>query len=271
MAHRCWSVRDTDVRCGSSRALWFFWRAHPVATITQVSYCFFRLRAPACTIDANVESHLTARLYSRRNLTSIQQPNKQFNIPLQFEELFYDWSLSIAPDKLVTDAFVEIDHLKEDDVVTVVPEDAKVSQPMPKWLSGYTEPSRKKPDFYARQITMGPLAPDESAKISVRRGLTSPAIDDSDMIELEDIRSVPCFIKKHTLVPTEESDRLNHEATMLIRPPGVATLKHDVGDVAKDQWEASVDMTCKNRACTQMTVSRLIVRLGTPLNQMPPR
>ena len=99
-----------------------------------------------------------------------------------------------------------------------------MSNPIEKWISGFNEPTRKKPDYYARTVLFESLAPNQIGTVSIRRGLISPAIglispaiDEFSIIGLSDVRSIPCVILRSTPVAAAESDRLNHEATMLIR------------------------------------------------------
>jgi hypothetical protein len=106
--------------------------------------------------------------------------------------------------------------------------------------------------------------------VSIRRELKFPAIDEVDIIRLADVRSVPCLIHTNQQDAAINSNSLNHQATMLTRPPGVSTLKVDVGDVPLDQFEMTAEMFCANDACTSMTVKNMVVRLGRPLNQVEP-
>jgi hypothetical protein len=104
------------------------------AVLIIISFAPFKLRSPitihlqaplvfspspaACTVTTKVESHLTARLYSRENLNMLRKPGSHL-ARLQFEELFYDWSVSVSPDKPITNLFLEVDHLNKPDVVKV--------------------------------------------------------------------------------------------------------------------------------------------------------
>lgn len=255
------------------------------ALVLLVSFAPFKLHSPIvvhfqsplefplpkrCQLTASAESHLVARLYVRNSEHLLVEPGMKTLMRPQFEDLFYEWKVSIKPDETTPNVFLAVDHLKQNDVVSVTPEDGRISAATPKWFSGFTEPASRKPDYYARTINFDRLSKDQPAMVSIRRELKFPAIDEVDIIRLADVRSVPCLIHIIQQDATINSNSLNHQATMLTRPPGVSTLKVDVGDVPLDQFEMTAEMICANDACTAMTFKNMVVHLGTPLNQVPP-
>jgi hypothetical protein len=118
----------------------------------------------ACKIEAKVRTELVARLYMRGPLPQAPQTEAQYEPTIQ--ELFFDWTLTVAPNMNAGEVGVVLkDSQKPTYRLSVKPESAVVSDVAPTWMSGFSEP--RVPDYYKRVITFRQL--EKTAVITTRR------------------------------------------------------------------------------------------------------
>jgi hypothetical protein len=124
-----------------------------------------------CELVARPASEIVSRLYVR-GLT----PPVGSSVTLKpfIQELFYDWSLSLEATCAATAITVSVSFPTSfKDRVRTVPEGMVVSDPEPKWLSHFNEPSRK-PDYYLRTAHLNDLAKNAKASITFRHPILLP-------------------------------------------------------------------------------------------------
>jgi hypothetical protein len=186
----------------------------------------------------------------------------------QFQELFYEWQLKLRPTKPTPNEFVEISHLSLEDSVKVQPEDASVSELKPKWMSGFPELSRKRPDFFARTISFGALDENQDGSIVIRRNLLVPEVAPIQVITVEDLHVPGCTPVKPVVDAMANSAYLTKQASALSKerfgksaPASGLPIGRDLGDAPPGNMEASVEAWCANSDCTTFTMGRLEARL----------
>src|SRR5207244_1845071 len=112
-------------------------------------------RAPwaRCIVKVSVSSNVVARVYSRATIdpTRTGQPFKATS-----QEVFYESDFSLTASDRAENVSIEINHLQPDDRIALSPANVgTVSTASERWLSGFAEPRRSKPDFFSRTISIG--------------------------------------------------------------------------------------------------------------------
>jgi hypothetical protein len=223
----------------------------------------------ACHLNFSVSAEPIARLYGRHDIRAT--PNTQ--LPIDFQELFYEWKASFSINLKTSEFSVKIDHLTDVDVVTVSPAAlSQVSEPSPEWFSGFKEPSRTKPDYYSRLITVSNLPKGDKVVISLRRALGTTEISPVNMVKIEDARTENCAAVIPVFDENVEAGAFNAKLQALAGfkygqlggQPRALPLGHDPGDVGPNEVEATVEARCKNPTCTQTVVGHLEVHMGKP-------
>lgn len=215
----------------------------------------------------SIQSRIVSRLYARENI--LDDPNASRTHYFLFQELFYEWELTLSADKSIERVSGQIDHLKEGDRFRVVPEDTKLSPLLPKWFSGFIEPARKKPDYFARTFEVK-IAPKMAVTITIRRPLMRPLISEGEIINISDIRSLECCIELPRNIDVKaEVRRLSLQATTLAqwlyspRQNGIGLPIHaDPGDVTPDEIQITVEAWCQTDFCNDLTMSKMEVHMG---------
>lgn len=221
----------------------------------------------SCEMKLAIGSQTIARLYARDNINLLRLG--KINITFKFQELFYEWKVSVSATENISAVTLSIDHLTDVDSVRTLPENAQISDLHPKWFSGFAEPARKKPDYYGRMIQFNALAAKQSGTVIIRRFLPEPVLSEVGSIRLVDVRSPMCA----TLVPTydapAESRHITYQAEILSKavysptnPPTGLPIKRDPGDVTRNEFQATVETWCENTACDKRTVGQLEVHAG---------
>lgn len=213
-----------------------------------------------------IQSRIISRLYARRNIQAA--PNASMTIDFSFQELFYEWKLTLSADKTIKRVSGRIDHLTESDRVRVVPEDVKLSPLLPKWYSGFAEPARKKPDYFAQTFEVE-IAPKLPVTITIRRPLLRPLVSEGDIIRISDIRSLECRVEPVTADVKIEASRLSRQAVVLaqwvysLAQKGMGVpIRTDPGDVAPEEIQATVEAWCQTDSCEGLTMSQMEVHMG---------
>jgi hypothetical protein len=170
------------------------------------------------------------------------------------------------------ETFMELTNLNKNDAVRITPENAIISEPLPKWFSGYPEPTRHIPDYYARTVQFV-LDPQRATVISVRRSLTSPSVSKEQIVTILDMESTSCEALFPPNASVSESQRMTQQAQSLAnttwnRSIGPLTIRGDPGDVRTNEFQATVEVWCNDDTCVNRTVSQLEVRLGKPPAQI---
>jgi len=215
-----------------------------------------------CHVVPSVQSRIVARLYAREDIRGTPEGNINFS----FQELFYEWKLTLLPDRPTKRISGRIDHLKGDDRFRVVPDDATLSPLQPRWFSEFPEPARKVPDYFARSFDVQ-ASRDHPAIIAVRRPLSAPAISEVDIVVLGDLRSLDCKVEPATSDVKAEAIRLSQQATALAQSAvgGLPLpIRSDPGDVAVEEVQATVEAWCQTDTCERRTLGQLEVHMGRP-------
>ena len=102
-------------------------------------------------VSCTLESSIRSRLYSRKDINVIPAPGTSVGVGFDFQELFYQWSLTLKASQAVEEVDLRIDWLQPMDRISLIPEDDVLSELQPMWFSGFPEPKRK-PDYYTRTV-----------------------------------------------------------------------------------------------------------------------
>jgi hypothetical protein len=122
----------------------------------------------SCNVVAAENSEIVSHVHFRQKILPPGLLGADSSPYLQ--ELFYDWTLSIHPERtivgivvIVSDAFVLHDRVR------VAPDLGTVSEAIPKWTSGFNEP--RSPDYYARIVSIPVVHKGDDVVITFRRPL----------------------------------------------------------------------------------------------------
>ena len=108
-----------------------------------------------CRVVGTASSEIVARIYFRGSLP--QSPTTEASAKPYIQELFYDWILELRTNHDAQEVSATIsDPISHEDRIRVLPDTATFSDAVPKWMSGFNEPSRQ-PDYYLRTASLGIL------------------------------------------------------------------------------------------------------------------
>lgn len=282
MDRRCWGFTAIHRRC-QRRGAWLFfchdhahqpWTVWPlaaltvVASIVSIAPLLRRLYSPPCALTGTVKADVVTRLYGRHDILG---PDDSNDIPFTFQEVFYEWELSIASDRTVADALVTVDDTVPDDQIVTEPEQYYISGPSPRWLSGFPEAGRLRPDSYSRTLRIERMRPDTAVHIRLRRPLTQPESSLGGPLVHVGIVAPGCRVSVRTQTGADAADDLLHRAGKLIR--GVRStnaptipVRVTSSDLATCEAEGIIEARCKDDTCDQFDVARLEGRIGGSLD-----
>jgi hypothetical protein len=225
-----------------------------------------------CQIGATERSKIVARLYTRQNIRELSRSRSRV-FPFDFQQLFYEWDVSVdLKGSAEHEAFIELTDLGKDDVVRITPETAIISEPLPKWFSGYPEPERHIPDYYARTLRIE-LQPKQTTAISVRRTLLDPDVPKEQIIGISSMESGSCEASPPRSDIVAESRDMTQQAQSLAntiwnKNAKPVPIRHDPGDVGPNDFQMTIEVWCNDGPCLKRTARQLEVRLGKPLGQV---
>ena len=118
-------------------------------------------------LAVNVDSAIVAEVHTRGMWNAkgeaMQKP--------EYQELFHDWTIKLDAVRVTSATTITIrDARRPNDRVHVEPSATSVSEPEPRWVSGFSEPSHA-PDYFVRTIKFDRLI--GTAKIVLRRPIKS--------------------------------------------------------------------------------------------------
>ena len=163
-----------------------------------------------CKINATVDTVVVTRLHSR-GIIPTPAGRTIYTSPM-FQELFYDWVLTISPNRDAGAIFVVLkDRRKSNYRLRIEPTETAQSEPTPGWATGFNEP--REPDYYKRVIRWEHL--DKLATITIRRPIKlkrgGTRFDASSFPagEYEINSNIPCSITKSDIYE-DANDRFLH-------------------------------------------------------------
>jgi hypothetical protein len=271
---KCWGLTLAPGRCRNPRppGLWPFCHQHrwrtPLSVLSFVAavaasnpvWHFLEPLLFPCVLSATVTTDIVSRLHGRAPLEA------QGEMPFQTQELFYEWRVALKTSRPTDNVGVTIERLSAGDRLAVQPAGSQVSALVPRWMSGFDEPTRT-PDSYSRSVRFDHIDRKEAAQVVVRRLLGSGTLA-SDLIRLGDVVA-SCTVQKQEAGPDDDAKRLRARAEGLpaaIHVSGVEgrlPLGGDLGDPATDEQQVSVEARCMTDACEQYEVNKLEARVGT--------
>lgn len=224
-----------------------------------------------CFVEASIRSEVVSRLYAR----GIVSTEGDQSLPVEFQELFYEWSVHLTPTIELPSLVAEIDHLEEGDLIKTMPDTANLSGPNAKWFSGFPEPARTKGDYYAQTVTFHDLRKRETAFVSLRRRLEQTSIPDLYVPRLADMRVARCSTPLPMYQPGVEALRFSQQAKALanfrygrqIGPPRPVPVRNDPGDLSPNEVQATVEARCKDDECTAVIIGNLEAHVGKPAKE----
>lgn len=236
-----------------------------------------------CKITAITDSFVVARVYSRGPLP--KPPQKEVSHELTIQELFYDWVLTLSANQYAGDVVVVLkDDQKPVYRFKVDPTEATVSDAIPSWMSGFTEP--RAPDYYKRIIRWEHL--NKIATITIRRPIKfergTNGFDASSFPAsgYEVNSSVPCAVDESNIYddPQKRFLRLITQVWSLSnwrygkqRQPTKILLDPDapLPSLQPGEAEVSIEARCKDDPCKEIVVHQLEARVnrvaGDPTEQ----
>lgn len=216
-----------------------------------------------CRIETGIYTDIVARFYARTNINNLKTV-KNLEIPFTSQELFYEWKLTVLPNRDDIGPIVRLDHIQENDRISTVPADAIVSEILPQWASGFPETSRRKPDYYSYVIRFEMLAKDQEAVIKIRRPLKTLLISEENLIRVGEVRAGSCRITPFHYSSLKDVERLMYQAKALAELP----IRPDPGDVTSEEVQATIEIICAMEDCTKRTIRQLEADMGKSPQQL---
>lgn len=225
-----------------------------------------------CRTAAEITAGIRTMKYSRLPREEVERRGGEVGLvdgDFQFQQIFYDWKMILRTNQKVAKIVVSLDRLQADDRLRIEPVDAKVSDPQPRWVTGFDEPDREA-DFFARTITFRDVSADPStAEISVRRALDKPlSVRPESLIHISSVNAPGCSVD---LPPSPDvfssAEGLTRHARLLSRFDGVfgrgeLPIVNRPGDVPIGMVESVGEWGCENEACDRY-LPHFISRLGS--------
>ena len=218
---------------------------------------------PKCVVRAYITTDVVSRVFYRDS----ERPGTQVLNPTS-QELFYEWNAVLSTGDEAKNIFFELHNLAADDRISIDPLSATVSELQERWISGYKEPHRSRPDFFARTVKIEQLSRRPSTqKISIRRFLAKPLIGSNDLITIKNLGASNCRTEITPDAYAENAARLQSRARTLTKNVNSSNptqtpvpIRRDPGDLRDRDVQATLEFRCKNEVCTQMNVSNLQAR-----------
>jgi hypothetical protein len=249
------------------------------ATPKLIPPSFWAMEAP-CGLSVAITTEMIARVYAREKLP---ETGETINARPFIQELFYEWTLSLKPNRTVSDVEVDLrygrgkedemssDHLRSVPIGVIL-------DPKPGWMSGFDEPAQR-PDYYTRSIHIAKLERNRRAKVIIRhsikfiKGMTNFVASD---FERSFNLSVPtCRFNKPIL--TIDNKRF---LSLMRRGFALAQWKYfglsgpdlpvklnpddPLPPLEPNEAESTFEMRCKDDTCKKATISQLEVRVQRP-------
>jgi len=196
-----------------------------VSLLSWISPRLWELRSSAqkVTIEQSpqyklkIESCIVARLWS----PAVKAPpvgHRQTN-KFAYKELFYEWVLTLTPERTVPGGSITVSYLSRSDLITLQPLDAVISEAKEGWVLGFKEEKRG-PDYYSRVFSFTNISKNRPLSIKIRRPITELIergfrLSEPNVIRVSDISCPTCVLASDGCDPIKEAERLNREAAML--------------------------------------------------------
>ena len=220
-----------------------------------------------CNVTAGLSSDVVSRVYARAPF----DPNaREQTFQPTSQEMFYEWKGVLTVDAPARAIGFELHHLQEGDRVTLQPETVgTVSDELKRWYSGFPEPGRSKADYLVRTISIPDLVPGGPVTITVRRVLQRPIDGAGQLISFENAHAANCHVSQILAPKKDDAERLRNRAVQLAghvyrmagesHPVPVAP---DPGDVGEHEVQTTIEMRCKDQACSAMEGGHFEARMG---------
>ena len=217
-------------------------------------YTYF---VPPCRIVAEVSEDVVSRV------SLLGDMDKEVHDP-QAQQLFYEFVVSLSSEKPLGSVSAELTHLTPSDEIHTSPSSAAVSEAVPYYPLGFSEPGRSEPDHWARTITVNdPPIENPILRISILRELTVPTIAESSRIQLESTSGGCAISKSQTPEGLDLSDRARRlfELVYSLSSRGIplkpAPPHPELGQVRVFTWAR-----CRTPECAQATLYQMQARIG---------
>ena len=242
-------------------------KAHPPSQLPKVPLV-------NCSVSVSTTGQITSRLYGFGQL-----PTKESALQFQWQELFYDWTLSVdSLTEIQQDILIIVHDVHPlTDRVRVLPETvrSRVESQEEHWMSGFVEP--RNPDSYTRTIRLSGLPKQTTAQITFRRPFVF--ISGENHTSQADFigRTVTGSVATCRLVVREFND-FQRSAAMVLQFSKLAAWKYQGPDnpspkiiMNPDEHRqalppgatmASIEVHCKNDDCTVVEVVRMEAMVG---------
>lgn len=203
-----------------------------------------------------IKSEIVARLWSP--IVKAPSPGHQIDVGFAYQELFYQWVLTLDPEIVIPNASITVAYLALDDAVSILPPDAVIGEPKEGWVLGFEEKTRK-PDFYLRVFEFTNISKHRPLKISVRRSITELIqkgfqLAEPNIIRISDMSCPDPTLSAPQYDPTKEAQRLNRQVVALRHLRGSQDangsplpFRSDSGILpGPGETQASVELHCQN-------------------------
>jgi hypothetical protein len=209
-------------------------------------------------VKAIIHSRIVGRLYAR---TAAPPPGETVNVNFSFQEIFYEWSVSLIADRQSV-ASLKVDNLQQGDVFRVEPEGA-TTEKVPETALGFRSAKTDRPDYYALIVKVDDLTETQPLVVTVRRSITAPLVE-SDLIKIAYVRSATSNIEHSPYDVAVEVERLKRQAQTIAEwkhPPRTTPLPiHPPGNVSLGDMQSAVEVWCEGDDCKKMTMGNLVAR-----------
>jgi hypothetical protein len=124
-----------------------------------------------CVVSVDVNDKVVDRVHLRARWLPSGGSSRQTEVykPL-FQDLFHDCVITVTPSTAASNVVVTIQDFRKPAATLRVdpPDNAQITEPEPKWVSGFKEPSQA-PDFYIRTVKFVTL--DKPTTITIRKAI----------------------------------------------------------------------------------------------------
>jgi hypothetical protein len=231
---------------------------------------FWAMTTP-CELFTVIKRDIVARVFARGISPKL---GETVTIKPNLQELFYEWQLELIPSRSVSGLEIDFryDKLAKDRIRSVP--DAAISEPKPRWMSGFDEPARPA-DYYVQSVRFAHVLRNQKALVIIRHAIKLPQKSNkfaaADFDRSFDLSAPICRLSRrdHKLSDKEFANLMFRAATLGMwkysgptEPPPQTIRDPDepVPPLAANEVESSVEVRCQDDTCKRLIVKQLEAR-----------
>lgn len=207
-------------------------------------------------VTASIKTRIVSQLYAQ---AAAPPPGQTANIPLSFQELFYEWSVVLTAGHQAA-ASLKVDHLQRNDTFRVNPEGAKTDI-VEETPLGFKTLGTNKPDHYALLVKADDLSQTQPLIVTVRRSIAVPLVD-SDLVGLAYVRSASSAVQEPTYDVKADIERLNRQLAIIsgwhYGPNLLPVAAHPLEGPPAGAMRTTLETSCIDESCKRLNMGNLV-------------